>query len=707
MSYHVATSKCENAQNEVCMPLQWSAAYEGLSGLIGIVTLNILYCISSELINRINDTVPHDFVTDPDPHAAAKGQLSCPTNKISNDWKELIKTIDMYRNVVRALQMDNEWKLTTTSKVISSIMTILSPTSISLFTKPLKSHFATDAGNDVNQIQKLCELRNNLQDVINANKCTLDYTSYGGLEDIWIVKPVGLSCGEKIVCVRNLDGVLSAAKNLEYKCVVQKYIERPLLVRGDRKFDIRQWVLVTSTDPLVLYGFSECYLRLSGEPFSLSTGDLDRPSVHLCNHAIQKHNHKIDSTNTKTDVDAVPIESPESNSLTYIDERRGSVGLGENTSVSVPHLYDTMMSQREFESELVARSVSPTIHADNSPVNRPVSASRNIHIFKEKILPLIKRASVNVLLSVRDKLVREGKGFEWLGLDLMVVEREGEYSSSCSSNSSGISGPTIDREKKRGVEYEVLLLEVNVSPDISLSTPVTAQLISPAVRDLFDLLLDEGALSDPLAAAAADCDRNKSIVGSRTGPTIDSSYSGSGSSSVSDIGSSSNSSSDRRRSSISCACGGSSSSGINGSSVVAEKENEQSELSPSTECECERETQPSLRWDLWHVGRPQGKRSSLAFTRAKQDACFLGSRVDYLPRNVGTADRVIEILKSCTSTSANASASASACTSMGTGMRGDRYVGSDLCGEGSRTSSASSYTVQDREEGKEEEEEEL
>ena len=106
---------------------------------------------------------------------------------------------------------------------------------------------------------------------------------------VWIVKPAGLSCGEGITVVKSLAAVARAVAALNHKAVVQKYIERPLLVRG-RKFDIRLWVLLTAAGPapgpLAVWGFSDCYLRLSSRAFGLT--DLDDRLTHLCNYSVQQ-----------------------------------------------------------------------------------------------------------------------------------------------------------------------------------------------------------------------------------------------------------------------------------------------------------------------------------------------------------------------------------------------------------------------------------
>jgi len=72
--------------------------------------------------------------------------------------------------------------------------------------------------------------------------------------------------------------------------VVQKYIERPLLI-DQRKFDIRLWVLINCCDlsNQRCYLFSEGYIRTSSYPFSLSQESIDQPFVHLTNNAVQQH----------------------------------------------------------------------------------------------------------------------------------------------------------------------------------------------------------------------------------------------------------------------------------------------------------------------------------------------------------------------------------------------------------------------------------
>ncbi|CAF0708512.1 unnamed protein product [Brachionus calyciflorus] len=114
-------------------------------------------------------------------------------------------------------------------------------------------------------------------------------------EELWICKPVSMNQGKGIYLVRDpemLRQKLELTEDGQQKRfgitkplgrIIQKYIRNPLLI-NKRKFDIRCYMLVSNTKPLMVF-YHQGYLRLSMNDFNNEDNNL---ITHLTNQFFQK-----------------------------------------------------------------------------------------------------------------------------------------------------------------------------------------------------------------------------------------------------------------------------------------------------------------------------------------------------------------------------------------------------------------------------------
>ncbi|XP_077988340.1 tubulin tyrosine ligase 3-like [Glandiceps talaboti] len=205
--------------------------------------------------------------------------------------------------------------------------------------------------------------REECQYLYNRMKARCPQLHLDGIRNVWIVKPGAKSRGRGIMCLDRLEDItklVTSHVRKENKWVVQKYIERPLLVY-DTKFDIRQWFLVTDWNPLTIWFYEDSYLRFCSHKYTLD--NLDQ-KIHLANNSIQKF---------------------------YENENRS------------PHLPDdNMWSCEKFANFLKRRG-----HGD---------------AFREIIYPGMKNAIVSALQCTQDIIDPRKNSFELYGADFMVTD---------------------------------------------------------------------------------------------------------------------------------------------------------------------------------------------------------------------------------------------------------------------------------------------
>ncbi|XP_006825271.1 tubulin--tyrosine ligase-like [Saccoglossus kowalevskii] len=102
--------------------------------------------------------------------------------------------------------------------------------------------------------------------------------------DVWIAKSTSGAKGEGILISDNPQQLIDYIDEQKQSHVIQKYLEKPLLLNGDRKFDIRCWVLLDHQYNIYLY--KEGVLRTASDPYKPQ--DYSDTTGHLTNHCLQE-----------------------------------------------------------------------------------------------------------------------------------------------------------------------------------------------------------------------------------------------------------------------------------------------------------------------------------------------------------------------------------------------------------------------------------
>eukprot|EP00929_Paragymnodinium_shiwhaense_P092397 TRINITY_DN522_c0_g1_i1.p1 TRINITY_DN522_c0_g1~~TRINITY_DN522_c0_g1_i1.p1 ORF type:complete len:732 (+),score=224.11 TRINITY_DN522_c0_g1_i1:1112-3307(+) len=349
------------------------------------------------------------------------------------------------------------------------------------------------------------------------------HTLNGG-RNAWIIKPSGKSRGRGIRVMRELDEIFSATESDGFQWICQKYMERPELVHG-YKFDIRQWVLVTSWNPLTVYVWRQPYLRFAGKKYDNTCTDRSE-YVHLVNNSIIKNMDGFKQVNEELqtsgymwfrqqweellhttyckcgchntsflrpppytcetfgvkfeDVKFIAKEEDDSDCEGDDDVPDPPVGGCSSDTTAAPTASSVSLASASTSAgessevgSLADTMPSSNDGADNMQDNTPASVQQEEaapdcpvcpDMWETRIKPQMDDIILKSLLCVCEQIEHRENTFEMYGYDFMFSETA--------------DGP------------QAWLIEVNSSPACDYSTPVTCPLVKKVMEDIAKVVVD-------------------------------------------------------------------------------------------------------------------------------------------------------------------------------------------------------------------------
>lgn len=194
----------------------------------------------------------------------------------------------------------------------------------------------------------------------------------------------------------------------------------PDALAGERKFDIRTWVLVTGWDPLEAFVFDEGYLRVCPQNFTLDESKFAEPQVHLTNLSARRPN-KHTSTAQFQQQDEGQQRRPSSSTAGFRAVHRDKGSARETTDAPTSEAENDgfVASQAQLIRRLGEMDEAEGSGETKKGGEEEVRA-RGERIWRSKVSPAIEGIVRSTLFAAQPHMRPRAPSFQLFGFDLIL-----------------------------------------------------------------------------------------------------------------------------------------------------------------------------------------------------------------------------------------------------------------------------------------------